>query len=373
MLLPLVSPYTRDRLTCLAQDADLELTAIVESSSTALRPGWKPAEIPGVKMVVAESFRYLTTRIVGDLGYTAEMPRRISWRLPYLIARMRPDIVIPCNASQLALIYPICKLLGIKTGLLVEDTPHSTHSIGSIRKKIKRFLYQRADHCFAFSDDSVDFLRSFGIIERVSRTSWSLDLTAYDERLRALSSSSNLSKKRTVVYIGSLISRKGVGRLVDEWSELPIEQRAEARLLIVGGGPLEEAIRAQVRGYNMPEVELLGELSYDETRDIMCRADVCVMPTFEDLFSLVTIEAQASGCAVITTVFNGAREAVKNGETGWVVDPSQEGAIRQAILRALNASNLEQMKAGARENARLYDNTVVMSGFADDLRAINAA
>jgi glycosyltransferase involved in cell wall biosynthesis len=159
--------------------------------------------------------------------------------------------------------------------------------------------------------------------------------------------------------------------LLESWCSLPLECREGARLLIVGDGPLRQEINTFLDKSGMYNVQTLGQRPYAEVRDLMSQANLFVLPTLEDLFSLTVVEAMACACPVITTPFAGARELVAEGENGWVVDPTQPGALAAALAKAFSSqSNLDEMGRKARERIEHLDNALVMDEFAQALREL---
>jgi glycosyltransferase involved in cell wall biosynthesis len=70
--------------------------------------------------------------------------------------------------------------------------------------------------------------------------------------------------------------------------------------------------------------------------------DVFVLPSLSEGFPTVNLEAMAAGLAVVTTDVGGAAEAVLDGETGFVVSPQDEVALRDAIVRLCEDASLRR-------------------------------
>jgi alpha-maltose-1-phosphate synthase len=84
-------------------------------------------------------------------------------------------------------------------------------------------------------------------------------------------------------------------------------------------------------------------------------ASVCVVPSVEDGFAYVVLEALASGCPVIVSDQVGGKDAVVEGENGFIVPARDAAAIRERLV-ALCASPAERarMASAARESAERY-------------------
>lgn len=369
---PIQSPYVTRRLRALAEQADLEVVLLVEHGDAAHRPGWRPERIDGVATEVLRSWTLPTRWRHADLPYETRSMRTLPWRLPWALARHRPGIVVACNATQLLFALPLRRALGYRIGISVEDTPHTARALSRLAARAKAWLYRRADFCLSFSDLAADYLRAIGYARAVHRTSWSLDLAWLEagggarERLR---SEAGAQGKLVFLFTGALIARKGILPLLRAWAALPPEARSLATLWIAGSGPQESQARRAVQEHLLDEVRFLGQLAYAGMRDAMAAADVVVLPTYEDRFSLVVPEAMGCGRPVITTPYNGARELVDPGGTGWLVDVADERALVRALQRAIaRRRQLPDMGRRARRKVAHMDNREVMARLAEVFR-----
>ena len=120
---------------------------------------------------------------------------------------------------------------------------------------------------------------------------------------------------------------KRVELAVEAFAGLP-----SLRLVVVSGGPEEARVRRLAQG--MPNVEMRGEVSEGELRDLMgrCRATVYV-PRDED-FGMTPVESMAAGKPVIGVAQGGLLETILPGETGLLLAPEPAPQdIAAAVLR----------------------------------------
>jgi phosphatidylinositol alpha-1,6-mannosyltransferase len=154
----------------------------------------------------------------------------------------------------------------------------------------------------------------------------------------------NLTIERpTFVTVARLADRyKGHDVLVDA---LPFvrERVPDARWVVIGEGPLRPELEARVRARGLAaSVSFLGAVS-DEQRDgWLRRADLLAMPSrlpgpgrAGEGFGIVYLEAGAYGKPVVAGAVAGAPDAVLDGETGLLVDPTDPRAVADAIARLL--------------------------------------
>ncbi|MCI0410863.1 MAG: glycosyltransferase family 4 protein, partial [Acidobacteria bacterium] len=138
--------------------------------------------------------------------------------------------------------------------------------------------------------------------------------------------------QKTVVFVGALSPVKGIGCLLDAFSEVHI-YAPEARLEIVGEGPLRRAIQAR-RDRTLPlqRIELLGQLSQMEVKASLDRAAVLVLPSLSEGLGRVLIEAMARGLPVVASRTGGIPELVEDGKTGFLVEPGDGKGLAERIL-----------------------------------------
>ena len=74
-------------------------------------------------------------------------------------------------------------------------------------------------------------------------------------------------------------------------------------------------------------------------REIMVNMDILALPSWEEPFGLVILEAMASGVPVIAANSGGVPEIIKDGENGLLIPPRSPEALSQAILKILNDKN----------------------------------
>jgi phosphatidyl-myo-inositol dimannoside synthase len=159
---------------------------------------------------------------------------------------------------------------------------------------------------------------------------------------RAVRQRHGLGEGPVVVCVSRLVARKGQDVLVQGWPRV-LARHPSARLLLVGGGPDERALRraAAARGV-AGSVVLAGPVPPAELPAHYAAGDVFVMPCrtrrggldVEGL-GMVYLEAAACGLPVVAGTSGGAPEAVQDAVTGHVVDPRSPAAVADAVTRLL--------------------------------------
>jgi glycosyltransferase involved in cell wall biosynthesis len=114
----------------------------------------------------------------------------------------------------------------------------------------------------------------------------------------------------------------------------------DARLIVIGGGDQEAALRGLVVAEEIEGVEFHGSVPHGAVAEWFDRADVFVNSSREDNMPHSIIEAFSAGLPVITTGAGGIPYVVEHGRNGLVVEIDQPQALAQAVISLLNDPDL---------------------------------
>lgn len=120
-----------------------------------------------------------------------------------------------------------------------------------------------------------------------------------------------------------------------------------------------------------PRCRVFPRQSSQDMKKLFAACDAVLVPsTYLDPFPTVCLEAMASGKPVLATSMGGAKEAVADGETGWVIDPSD----RDAWARRMEwcASNRNDAAEKGRNGRRMAEARFGITRMADDMHDVYA-
>ncbi|MGY4645557.1 glycosyltransferase family 4 protein [Cellulomonas sp. URHB0016] len=145
-----------------------------------------------------------------------------------------------------------------------------------------------------------------------------------------------------VVTASRLVERKGQDVLVEAW---PAVRAAvpDARLLVVGDGPHRATLERQVRTLELDDaVTFVGARAWKDMPPYFDAADVFAMPSRTRLHGLepeglgiVFLEAASCAKPVLVGRSGGAPDAVDDGVTGYVVDPTDPAEVAARLCDLL--------------------------------------
>lgn len=150
-----------------------------------------------------------------------------------------------------------------------------------------------------------------------------------------------LAESVVLGFIGSFYAYEGLMLLLEALRKI-LEAKPEARLLLVGGGPQENALKQRAQDLGLSgKVIFLGRVPHDQIQKYYDQVDLFVYPRLSmRLTELVTplkpLEALAQGKLVIASDVGGHRELIRHGETGWLFKAGDPSALADMVVSALN-------------------------------------
>lgn len=156
-----------------------------------------------------------------------------------------------------------------------------------------------------------------------------------------------------VVYVGSLIERKGVDLLVRAWAALSPGEHPGWTLILVGSGPEESTLRALAESLGVAgQVRFTGSVSPDDVGRHYWQADAFVLPSRSEGMPSVLLEAMASGLPVVATRIDGVEELVTAEREGLLFPVG--GQLKLAAhLQRLAADPALRVRMGAASRQRV--------------------
>lgn len=133
--------------------------------------------------------------------------------------------------------------------------------------------------------------------------------------------------------VGRLVELKNQRLLIELMPQL-VARHPSVRLALVGGGPLEEELRALAAASGVADhIVITGHRG--DVADLTPGFDIFAMPSLTEGLSIALLEGCATQLAVVATAVGGNPEIVREGETGLLVPPGDGPAMLAALDRLL--------------------------------------
>lgn len=317
---------------------------------------------------VADEWTFYRTPNSGQEGLVEQM-RLTAARIDELVSELRPDILHPHSPVLNAL---PALWVGRKRKIPVvyemraswEDAAvdHGTTTEGSLRYRVSRglesFALRRADQVTTICEGLRGDIRVRGVPEeRITVIPNAVDVAAFqfgaqpDQELR---SALGLDGKTVLGFAGSFYGYEGLDLLIEATRKL-VPTYPDLCVLLVGGGPQEANLKAQVERLGLDErVIFTGRVPHSQVQRYYELIDVLAYPRLPiRLTELVTplkpLEAMAQGRMFVASDVGGHKELIRHGETGFLFRAGDADALAASIDEVLTRRDLwPQVQARAR-------------------------
>jgi len=206
---------------------------------------------------------------------------------------------------------------------------------------------RQADASIGVCAALVDVLRGWGVAgERLHVFRNGVDLDRFSPPVGTRMSLAT-NGGPVMLSVGHLIERKG-HHLVIAAMPAVLERHPQARLYVIGAGPEQARLAAQVQALGLSDhVTLTGALPNDQLPAWYGAADALVLASSREGWANVLLESMACGTPVVATRIWGTPEVVAHPDAGLLVDQRSSGALATGLLDLLR-------QPPARAAVRLY-------------------
>lgn len=313
---------------------DSWLQSVAEGSGTA-------AGIGGLRRALAARGHHITR-----LAPPRPWPRTLTLRrlffnahLPALLRTLRYDLVVGFDIDGFLWAGrhgPTPYLVSVK-GVIAEELRHERGAVRRLLWALSRLERHNARHADGILTTSaycraaiehhygVPSARMRIVPEGIDRHRW-----------RRIAAAPRASDGATILCVARQYPRKHIADLL---RALPIVRRAapQAHAIIVGDGPEHTALARLVADLGLHEaVQLTGVIPDDDILASMYRrADVFCLPSVQEGFGIVFLEAMASGLPIVATRAAAIPEVIPDGQAGLLTPPGDVPALAEALITLL--------------------------------------
>ena len=178
----------------------------------------------------------------------------------------------------------------------------------------------------------------------------------HDEARSAL----NLPKDAFIFgHVGRLVNGKGQNYLIEAFHKANIPN---SHLVIIGDGYAEQGLRAQINTLQLKDkVHLLGEIP--NAYRYMKAFDTFVLPSLQESFGMVLLEAMAASLPIIAATTEGIPEVL--GDLGYLCAPADSDTLAAALKKFQAMSTEEAQHMGQQLNKRLHQHFDIQRYYED--------
>ena len=226
---------------------------------------------------------------------------------------------------------------------------HGTTREGSLRYRVTRALethvFRQASAVTTICEGLRNDIMTRGVSpEKITVIPNAVDIDKFtfgEKADPALLEQWQLTGKTVLGFIGSFYAYEGLLLLLEALPEI-MQQQADVRLLLVGGGPQQQAIQDKIQALGLQQAVIMpGRIPHDQVQAYYNLVDIFVYPRLSmRLTDLVTplkpLEAMAQGRIVVASDVGGHHELIRDRETGYLFKAGDRQALAQSVLQALD-------------------------------------
>ena len=267
----------------------------------------------------------------------------LTYGLRGILKKIKPDLIVASEynfSSQIALSY--AKSHKIPFVSWSDGTALSERGISKLQRRLRRRVFKNAAAFLASSTKTAELQISYGADPaKIYKSLLTVDTAKYRQVKTEYSNH--------LLYVGSTIPRKGLDLLFAALAHV----KNDYILDIVGADKLPDDLKAQAEALGITDkISLHGFIQAEEIRKYYDMGGVFVLPTREDCFGLVILEAMCASLPVVISKYaDGAYDLFTDGVEGLLVDPEDPEEFGAALDRLLSDPALRQ-KMGALAQAR---------------------
>ncbi len=276
------------------------------------------------------------------MGFTAHR-LRFNWRLRASIFA-HDDVVVGLDMDGYRLPGKLAQpFVAYVHGLLADEARFERGTVGAsmrLQARAERKSVRAADRVLTVSRYSQQRLAELYNIPRdsIGVVPPPFDASRWEAALQSVAV--HTSHRPTVLSVARLYPRKNLSALVNA-AHLLREQVPDVRVRIVGDGPERHSLERLVHSLGLERtVDMTGQLDFAGLVSNYATADVFCLPSRQEGFGLVFLEAMASGKPVVACRGTAAEELVDEGVHGLLVAPDDHWALADALRQLLGDTTL---------------------------------
>jgi glycosyltransferase involved in cell wall biosynthesis len=229
-------------------------------------------------------------------------------------------------------------------------------------KIVIKELVKNGDRCIVLTKKDAEFIASEGMNQELIKIipngiipSELKNLT--DIEINQFLHQYNLENKKIILFVGRMISSKGVDCLIKAFSRIKnYDSDSSLMLVLVGDGDQLKSLKQIVSDFNLSNsVKFLGELSFSDTIKFYQTSRIFVLPSLSEGFSTTILEALYFGLPVIASDIPVIRENFSDSLT--LVPPNNEKALADAIFKLLKESEMTDCLSAIGKNTVITNYT----------------
>jgi glycosyltransferase involved in cell wall biosynthesis len=337
----IIAPYRIPVFNALAKHPDVDLHVLFLAETDPSTRSWK---------VYTEEIRFSyevlphwRRRVA---GYNLLLNRGVFAALDL----SRPDVIVCGGYGYLAnwQVMAWARQRKVPVFLWSESNLQDQRRGKPLVEMLKRYFIQACRGCVVPGKSAANYMESFGVPrEEILIAPNAVDNAFYSREAAAARTNPEELRhqlslpERYFLYVGRLITSKGIFDLLDGYARLEADLRARVGLLFVGDGVEQSKLEERAAGIHPGSIRFAGFAHREQLAVYYALAEALVFATHTDPWGLVVNEAMACGLPIIASDVAGcALDLVQPAANGYVVPSGQVGELAEAMAAFARDSQL---------------------------------
>lgn len=318
-------------------------------------------------------------------GFTIYGPSGINYDVnPSIFKELRKnkyDIVIlgGYNTFTTQITFLLCKLKQIPLIMWASSTKNENTMARKLSKPLIKFIVRNCGGFVAYGTKAKEYMVSMGVDENnifIATNVGNVDFFMREsEKNRSkrdiIANKLKINTKFNILYVGALSERKGTKYLIEAYKRFK-QSNQEWGLILVGNGPEKEALLSSSE--NVADIHFVEFVQPEFLPNYYSIADIFVIPTSSDPFSIVVSEAMASELPVISTFANGAStDLIFENYNGLVIPDKNTEEIYNALKKI--SENPEKIRLMGKNSKKIiqecYNLNNMVQSFLKAIKHVN--
>ena len=363
VLTEIISPYRIPVFNALAEHPEIDLRVIFLAETDPSMRQWR---------IYSDEARFSYEVLPSWRRRFGKHNILVNTNVGTAMERARPDVILCGGYNYLASWQALhwAKKNDVPFLLWSESTAHDQRNTYSVVENLKQMFL---NDCRGFV---VPGKSAFEYVSRMTQShSIFIAPNAVDNKLFAARSQAAATShtrlrgqlglpERFFLYVGRLVTAKGVQDLLHAYATLEPDLRQEVGLVFAGDGPLRAELEAEARSIFPGSVHFAGFIDRDVLPGYYALAECLVLPTHSDTWGMVVNEAMACGLPIICSRVAGcATDLVRSN--GILVDPRNASELGAALCKIAGDAELRaEMSAESRRLIQNYSPECCARGIA---------
>ena len=290
-----------------------------------------------------------------ETGYSCAVTI-VSPKVIFPLIRYKPKVIFASSFGIWTILALLLKPLYRWHVIIAYEgsSPGVDFTSSPFRLLIRRLMVKIADACITNSKRGKDYLTKILRAEQNSVFAYPYEVPTIEALSSNLEQTELLSELRRPIFlfVGRIIPRKGLNVLLEACLLLEKRGYNNYTLLVIGDGKQKEALEAFCQTNHLEKnIKWKGWIDNDRLNFYFNNSDVFILPTLEDTWGVVILEAMLFGKAILCSDGAGASEMIIDNQNGFVFPSQQSDKLAELMSQFIDNPELANQMGKQSQNS----------------------